>query len=249
MVAPLFDTHCHIHFSAYSTDANAVAARAREAGVTMITVGTQSTTSANAVEFARQHDGVFASVGLHPNHLFKMPIDEDELPAFNTRAERFDMDLYRTLAADPRVVGIGETGFDFYRLPEGVPLEEVKRTQEESFRLHLDLCEEVSKPVIVHCRDAHAEVTKIFEEYCGAGKLARRGVLHCFTGTVEEAQRYIELGFYVSLSGIATFPAKKNQVENPLHAVARAVPFEKLLIETDSPYLTPPPHRGERNER
>lgn len=248
MNPPLVDTHCHVHFAAYQNDADEVASRARAANITMITIGTQSTTSANAVAFARTHAGVYAAVGLHPNHLHRMPIDEDELPAFHTRAETFDMDFYRALAADEKVVGIGETGFDYYRLPEGVPLEEVKAKQEATFRQHLDLCTEIGKPVIVHCRDAHADVLRIFEEYLAAGKLARRGVLHCFTGTIEEAAAYTKLGFYISLSGISTFPAKKNQTENSLHAVARIVPPDQLLIETDSPYLTPPPHRGERNE-
>lgn len=244
----LIDTHCHVHFQAYKDDSEEVIARALQAGVGMITIGTQQVTSRQAVECARAHEGVWAAVGLHPNHLHTMPIDEEELSAADTRAEDFDMELYRALASDPKVVGIGETGFDAYRLPEGVTFEQVMEKQEKVFRAHLDLCEELGKPVIVHCRDAHEHVTRIFKEYIAAGKLRARGVLHCFTGTPEEAERYTAMGFYISLSGIVTFPPRKTETENNLNAVARSVPRDRLIVETDSPYLTPMPFRGKRNE-
>ncbi len=243
----IIDTHCHVHFAAYDADSRAVIEEALAAGIHMIVVGTQATTSKNAVVCAEQFGGVYAAVGLHPNHLHTMPIDEDELPTFLTRAEEFEMEYYRELAKHPKVVGIGETGFDAYRLPDGVSFDEVMQKQEKAFRQHLDLCTELGKPVIVHCRDAHSHVIRIFKEYLAAAKLDARGVLHCFTGTVEEAQEYVAMGFYISLSGIVTFPARKGQTENPLSSVARSVPRDKLVIETDSPYLTPMPHRGKRN--
>ncbi len=244
----LIDTHCHVHFNAYAEDAEAVILRAQKAGIGMITIGTQRETSAAALVCAHAHEDVWAAVGLHPNHLHSAPPDPDELSVEQHKPEIFDMDFYRELARDPKVVGIGETGFDAYRVPEGLTFDEIMVAQERTFRAHLDLCTELHKPVIVHCRDAHAHVARIFEEYCGAGKLEARGVLHCFTGTVAEAERYTKMGFYISLSGIATFPPRKTETENKFVAIARAVPHDRLLIETDSPYLTPPPFRGKRNE-
>lgn len=248
MKPQFIDTHCHVHFAAYKEDADAVTRRALDAGVGLITVGTQSTTSANAILHAEKFSNVWAAIGLHPNHLHKMHIDEDELPGFLTRAETFDADQYRELAKNPKVVAFGETGFDAFRLPEGFTLAEVMAAQEKNFRAHLDICHELNKPIIIHCRDAHEITTRILEEYLAAGKLERRGVLHCFTGTAAEAARYTALGFYVSLSGIVAFPPRKGQIENPLREVVRTMPHKLLLIETDAPYLSPPPHRGERNE-
>lgn len=244
-----FDTHTHVHFAAFADDSREATQRALDDGVWMVTVGTQSTTSERAVAHANSFEhGVFASVGLHPNHLHAMPIDEHEGPSFISRAETFDSDLYRTLARDPKVVAFGETGFDLYRLPEGLDPAEVLATQEKVFRQHLDLCDELNKPVIIHCRDAHAHVSRVVGEYLAAGRLPARGILHCFTGTVAEALAHVANGFYISLSGIAAFPPRKNETENSLWPVARAVPADRLLIETDAPYLTPPPHRGQRNE-
>jgi TatD DNase family protein len=249
MIYIAIDSHCHIHFNAYRQDMAEVIARTQKGNVAMITVGTQRDTSKNGVDLASRTEGLWATVGLHPNHLFPVYIDEDEAP-FMTREESFDYAHYYELAQHPKVVAIGECGLDWYRIPENRSLEEVKAKQREVFRQHLDLCEEVTKPVMIHCRDAHQECADILEEYVKAGKLQRRGVIHCFTGTIAEAQRYHSLGFFTSLTGVITFPPKKSSGESDtaLQRVVRALPLKWILIETDAPYLTPVPHRGKRNE-
>lgn len=248
------DTHCHVHFQAYKDDMDAVVQRSLDAGVGMITVGTQSTTSKNGIELAEKYEGVWCTIGLHPNHLHAQEFfDDNELapgqqevpgdgPAhIKTRAERFDWDYYRELAKHPKVVAIGEFGLDYYRVPPGIDLEALKQDQKAQAGEQLRFATEVNKPVVIHCRDAHADQAELLREEIARGGLERRGVIHCFTGTAEEAAVYGELGFYVSFTGIVTFG--KNVME-----AAKAIPLEQILIETDSPYLTPAPHRGKRNE-
>jgi TatD DNase family protein len=238
------DTHCHVHFDVFKNDVADVLIRAREAGVGMVVVGTLQKTSREAALFAREHENVWAAVGLHPNNIhFIVPSDDE-----GSGREDFDYNFYLDLARAPEVVAIGETGMDAYRIPDGFEREEVLKEQERVFRLHLDLCEELGKPVIIHVRDAHEEVTRVLAEYVSAGKLTRRGIMHCFTGTPEQARAYVELGMYISIPGIITFPPKKGETENSLVAALRVVPRDRLLVETDSPYLAPVPHRGVRNE-
>lgn len=245
----LIDSHCHVHFNAYKQDMDEVIKRTLERGVFMITVGTQKDTSRKGLEVADRYDGMWATVGLHPNHTVEQEFwDDDELPPqeqatpkIKTRAETFDMDYYRELAKHPKCIGIGEFGLDYYRIPEGVDRDEVIRRQEETVRAQLNLATETNKPVVIHCRDAYPRQAEMIHEAIGEGKLARRGVIHCFTGTLDEARIFLDLGFYISFSGILTF-AKE------LQAVAKELPLDRLLVETDSPYLTPAPDRGKRNE-
>lgn len=253
----LIDTHAHVHFAAYKEDMHEVITRALQQDVHMITVGTQKDTSQKAIETAERYEGVFAAIGLHPNHLHKQAFfDENELgasssatPKIHTRQERFDGDLYRSMARHPKVVAIGECGFDFYRLPEGVEVSDARVIQEEAVRAQFDLATKVEKPVIIHCRDGHADQVRVIEEYLKAGKLTRRGVVHCFTGTREEAEKYHALGFLTSFTGIITFPPRKHEgAISPLQEVVRDLPLSMMMVETDAPYLTPVPHRSERNE-
>ncbi|MEK7620489.1 MAG: TatD family hydrolase [Patescibacteria group bacterium] len=245
----LIDSHCHVHFNAYREDMDEVIRRTLEKGVFLITVGTQKDTSKHGLEVAERYDGMWATVGLHPNHTVEQEFwDNDELPAeeqvtpmIKTRAEVFDMDYYRELTKHPKCVAIGEFGLDLYRIPETADRDEVIQRQVETVKAQFDLATETNKPVVIHCRDAYPQQAEMIREATLAGKLARRGVIHCFTGTLEEARTFIELGFYISFSGILTFG--KN-----LQEVARALPLEKLLVETDAPYLTPAPDRGKRNE-
>jgi len=245
----LIDTHCHVHFKAFQNDMEDVIRRAIAADVSMITVGTQSDTSKSGIAVAAQYDRVWAAIGLHPNHLFRMPIDEEESP-FISRAEEFDRAYYENLARQPKVVAIGECGLDWYRIPADMNPAEVKAKQEKVFRAHLDLATDADLPVIVHCRDAHERTAEIIREYISAGKLARRGVIHCFTATWKEAAPYLELGFNVSFTGVITFEARGGGRERQLALLEAAAktPLERLMVETDSPYLAPAPHRGERNE-
>lgn len=216
--------------------------RSLEAGVFMITVGTQRDTSRRGLEVAEKYDGVWATVGLHPNHLTKQEFnDDDELPPIKTREEEFDVDFFRSLAAHPKCVGIGENGLDYYRIPEGLDPEVVKEKQRATVRAHFDLATEMDLPLSIHCRDAYAEQEKIIREYVGAGKIPRRGVIHCFSGTLAQARSFLELGFHISVTGILTF-------SKDLQKVVRDLPLENLLVETDAPYLSPAPERGKRNE-
>lgn len=246
------DTHSHVHFQAYKDDMDEVVKRSLDAGVGIITVGTQSTTSKNGIELAERYDGVWATIGLHPNHLHAQEFaDEDELSPddpqhthqvkIKTRAEKFDVEYYRELAKHPKVVAIGEFGLDYYRLPPNVDISQLKADQMFAVREQLHFATQLAKPVVIHCRDAHEDQFSLLKGEIDNGGLTRRGVVHCFTGTAEEAAKYKEIGFYVSFTGIVTFG--KNVME-----AAREVPLEQMLIETDSPYLTPAPNRGKRNE-
>jgi len=271
----MIDTHCHVHFNAYKDDMDEVIKRSLEKGVFMITVGTQKDTSRNGLDVAEKYDGLWASIGLHPNHTCEQTFfDDDELPPeeqatpkIQTRCEGFDLDYYRDLAQHPKCVAIGECGLDYYRIPESANREEVIEKQKRELCKQFDLASEVHLPVIIHCRDAHTDQAEIIREYIENGKLTRRGVVHCFTGTREEAQAYIEMGFFISFTGIITFPPRKSDAPSallrsatggrassgnihlsPIQKVVQDLPLGSILIETDAPYLTPEPHRGERNE-
>ncbi len=243
------DAHAHINFNAYKDDAEEVIRRAKEDGTGMLAVGSQSTTSVRAVDYAEAHDGIWAVVGLHPTHLYEQYVDDHEV-AYKSGQETFDAAFYRGLCErSKKTVGIGECGLDYYRLPENVPHADLKKKQHETFRMHLDLALERDLPVMIHCRDAHDELAATLEAYAAAGKKVR-GDIHCMTGTRADAERYLALGFYISFTGIITYPpraAEKAKGET-LQDVVRDVPLDRLLIETDAPYLAPVPYRGKRNE-
>lgn len=242
----LIDYHAHVNFNAYKEDAPEVIKRALEGGVFMILVGSQIDTSRRAVEMASRYEqGVWATVGLHPVHLEKMAVDEEE-SHFATRQEVFDPAAYRALAQHPKVVAIGECGLDYWHRSEP----EVKTRQAQTLRAHLDLAEELDLPLILHCRgsraqstDAYQDQLAILKEYVEKGKLRRRGAIHCFISTWEIAQEYLKLGFYIGFTGVITFPKTEQYAE-----VVRQTQLQRILVETDCPYLTPVPHRGKRNE-
>ncbi len=254
----LVDTHAHAQFHAFAGETDEVIRRALAAGTWVNLVGTQTATSRIAVETAaRLGDGVFATVGLHPSHLLRTHEDDDELGA-QMPEERFDPTFYATLAAHPRVVAVGECGLDFYHLSESVSFFEVRALQREQFAAQLDFADAQDLPIVVHCRDgrtpetavAHQDVLALLAERFAAGKNPRRGVMHCYTGDWPTAERYLALGMYISFSGIVTFPPRKTGREGTeaLQEALRRVPVDRLLLETDAPYLAPLPHRGERNE-
>lgn len=225
--------------------------RTLEKSVFMITVGTQSDTSRTGLEIAERYDGVWATIGLHPYHLHEQEFG-DENETIHTRTEKFNPELFKKLAQHPKCVAIGEFGLDYFHMPPNVSRDEVIREQKETVRAQFDLASEMNLPVIIHCRDAYEDQLAIVEEYVRDGKLARRGVVHCFVGTQEIADRFFELGFYISFTGILTFPPRKKEIGedglSSLQRIAKNLPLERLLVETDAPYLTPVPHRGERNE-
>lgn len=220
----LIDTHAHLDADAFADDVAAVIDQAVEAGVEQIlTIGIDLKTSQNAVKLAREFERVFAVVGIQPNYA--------------SAAHLTDMATIEAMLEDPRVVAIGETGLDRYW--DYAPLD----LQREFFDQHLDLAARHQMPFIVHCRDAETEVVAQLKSFAGSQPLV--GVMHSFCGSAETATACLDLGLHLSFSGMVTY--KKN---TELRDVARTVPLERLLIETDAPYLVPTPLRGKqkRNE-
>lgn len=264
----LIDTHAHLNFSAFKNDCDEVIKRTLQANTWIINVGSQSTTSERAVEIAEKYaEGVYAAVGLHPTHLFEMEVDEEEIypvksaegrapkeqfnrVEFKSRCEKWNANFYEKLAKNKKVVAVGEVGLDYHFAPKDADLESVKKCQQEVFRLALDSADKLNLPVIIHSRDTHADLVPILKEYAGAGKLKRRGVLHCFTGSWEEAKKYLDLGFLISFTGIITFAPRPKQIEiqKRLLEVVEKIPLDLCMVETDAPYLAPEPYRGKRNE-
>lgn len=242
---PLFDSHCHLQFKAFDANRDEVIGRCLEKGMQMLTVGTQRDTSAAAVELAKTgHGQIFAAVGLHPVHLHPRYVDEKE-GAFKSREEDFDYAYYRELAQAPEVIAIGETGLDFYHMPEDMPREDVVKKQTEVFTQHIKLAQELNKAMVIHCRDAYRELVDLLKQYPGI-----RGTVHCFTGNEEEAELLLGLGLHIGFTGIITFPprAENPQAQERLLEAVRRVPLERLLIETDAPYLAPAAYRGKQCE-
>jgi TatD DNase family protein len=214
----LVDAHCHLDDQQFADDLEAVIARAADAGVrVIITAGADVESSRAAVALAQQYENIYAVVGIHPEHA----------AAFDDAA----LNAIRALASERKVVGIGEIGLDFY-WQNNPPREK----QVSALIAQLDLAAELGKPVVIHDRDAHAELMEIL-----ARRRAPRGILHCFSGDLAMAQRAIDLGFYISFAGNVTF---KNARQ--LQEIARALPLERIVVETDAPYLSP--LRGRRNE-
>lgn len=241
----LFDTHCHLQFKAFDANRDEVIGRCLEKGMQMLTVGTQRDTSAAAVELAKtSHGQIFAAVGLHPIHLHPRFVDEKE-GAFMSREEDFDYSYYRELAQAPEVIAIGETGLDFYHLPDDVSREEVIKKQTDVFVQHIKLAQEINKAMVIHCRDAYRELADLIAQNVGV-----RGTVHCFTGNEEEAEVLLGLGLHIGFTGVITFPPKASdpQAQERLLEAVRRVPLERLLIETDAPYLAPAAYRGKKCE-
>lgn len=240
----LIDTHCHIHFPAYDANRDEVLQRMKEKSIWGITVGTSAQTSREAVAFAEAHDGIWATAGYHPEHFSSSYHDESEGDAGD-----YSIDALRAIAtSSKKIVAIGETGLDFFRIDEGRDVEEAKAQQEQGLRDQVRLASECDLPLVVHCRDAFTRLAEIIaDEQLRAKNI--RGVIHCFTGTWKEAEPLLQLGFHLSFTGIITFPPKKTQdPETLVQRVIEGMPMDKMLVETDAPWLTPIPHRGEQNE-
>ena len=238
----LIDIHTHVQFVAFEKDRDAVIRRALEAGIWMINVGTQRDTSDNSRELARKYEGVWATVGLHPIHIEKSYHDEQELGAskeakgFTSRGEDFDYDFYKNLAEDPKVVAIGECGLDYYRL-----IEDTKNKQAEVFIKQIELAREIKKPLMIHCREAFTDLIEILEKHLKRGRLVSPGICHFFTGTTDDAKKLMDLGFSFSFGGVITFAREYEKL-------IKFIPLDRILLETDAPYVAPLPHRGKRNE-
>lgn len=219
------DSHCHVDTAAFDEDREAVLQRAADAGISELIVVGASGNLAQAqatVAFAEGREGIYASVGVHPHEAEKL--DSSWWPALCE------------LAARPDVVAVGETGLDYFY--DNCP----KQTQSDRFIDHIELAISLGKPLICHIRDAHDDAIEILAKHA-AGKC--EVIIHCFTGTPKDAQRYVDMKFAISFSGIVTF---KGKAAKPVRDSVALVPKDLLLIETDSPYLAPVPMRGKRNE-
>jgi TatD DNase family protein len=216
----LIDSHCHLDYPALAKDREGVLARAKAARVLrMVNIGTTKKGFDEVRATAAAHEEVFCSFGVHPHHV-------------NEEGEYLAEDEIKKLAAYPKIVGIGETGLDYYynHSPRDM--------QQESFRRHIRAAMGMDLPIIVHSREAEEDTARILREE-GQGTKKPKGVLHCFSSKRILAEESLALGFYISLSGILTF--KKSQ---ELRDIARDVPLDRLLVETDSPFLAPEPYRG-----
>lgn len=218
----IVDSHCHLDFDSLAGELPEVVARATAAGVTrMVTICTRLRNAPAVRAIAEAHGPVFWAAGTHPMSAAEEPLA--------TVAE------LTALAKHPKFVGIGETGLDYHYTAD------TKAVQQESLRIHIAAARDTGLPLIIHARDADEDMARILTEEHRAG--AYSCVMHCFSSTPALAQAALDLGFYLSMSGIAAFPKSQE-----LRDIFAAAPVERVLLETDSPYLAPPPHRGKRNE-
>lgn len=218
----IVDSHCHLDFDSLKDELPEVVARAQAAGVTrMVTICTRLRNAGSVQAIAEAHAPVFWAAGTHPMSAAEEPLATvEELVA---------------LARHPKFVGIGETGLDYHYTADS------KDVQQESLRLHIEAARQTGLPLIIHARDADEDMARILAEEHRAG--AYSCVMHCFSSSAELARAALDLGFYLSMSGIAAFPKS-----GELREIFVAAPLDRILVETDSPYLAPPPHRGKRNE-
>ncbi len=266
----LIDIHAHVNFNAFRKDGDEVVRRTLAERVGMILVGSQIDTSRRAVEYAERYpQGVWAAVGLHPIHVTREfyvdanEIGADGVPGFSTRPETFDYETYTTLAVSKKTVAVGECGLDyavFVRARSergqkrastevlslskdegGLSREEiakVKQQQHDTLREHIRLARKIRKPLIIHCRNAYSDLHAILKEERAheAG-----GTIHFFAGTWEDAQKFLDLGFHLSFTGVITFARDYDET-------VKKAPLERIMVETDAPYVAPVPYRGTRNE-
>lgn len=229
----LIDSHAHLQFSQYDEDRDKILDQCFTENVGMVLVGCEYDSSAKAIQVAETYRDrpIWAAIGQHPTDS-AAPFHPNEFVALARQSDR--------------VVAIGECGLDYFHLPHDETDETQKTRQKELFEAHLSLSSELSLPLIIHCRDAHDDMSQILITYftdSGVQPIVpqrEHGVMHCFTGTADQARSYLDMGFLISFTGIITFAKQYDDV-------VRSVPLEKILIETDSPFLTPAPYRGKRN--
>ena len=245
------DIHAHVNFKVFEADHDAVIRRALDNDTWFFNVGTQIDTSRSAIKLAhRYEEGVYAVIGLHPIHTDKSFHDDEELgeggKEFTSRGEIFDKDIYRELLKDPKVVAIGECGLDYFHMKE----ESIEK-QKEALISQIELSNEIGKPLMIHVRNnsedksrnAYEDTLEILKQHSKIG-----GVIHFFEGTLENARDFIKIGFYISFTGAITYPPRKNGKGCNYEEVINNIPLDRILTDTDSPYVAPVPHRGRRNE-
>jgi len=242
----LIDTHAHVNFSAFKDDADEVIRRSLANDTWMILVGSETKTSKRALEYANKYEkGVYAAVGLHPMHTHAQKASGDDYD-FTTKGEDFSYDVYEKLAQFKKVVAVGEIGLDYYNIDITADAAAVKQKQKEIFKEQLRLANNLNLPAIIHCRQAHDDMLEILKTFKKDYKASLPkdkfwGVMHCFSGDEELAWQYFGLGLNISFTGLITFSAKWDDL-------IRRIPNDKFMVETDCPYMTPEPFRGQRNE-
>ena len=252
----LIDTHAHVNFNAFKDDAEEILKKALDKNIWVVNVGSQYSTSRRAVEMAKKYsEGVYACVGIHPIHLKKGIVkhkDDEELEEIEIPAngEEFDFEKYFALAKEEKTVAIGEIGLDYHHFDEGDNTVELIQKQKETFLQFIKLANEVQKPVMIHCwgvksredrdharADAYDDLLEILEN----NPVEKRGIIHSFVGSFKTAQKFIDLGYKIGLNGIITYGISYDRL-------IKEIDLEYIVLETDCPYLTPIPKKGERNE-
>lgn len=233
----LIDTHAHLNFQAFRKDADEIIQKSLDQNIWIVNVGSNFTTSQKAIEIANKYEqGVYATIGLHPTHLVSGEFEE-EGQKMKWQVEKFEEEKYQKLldfrTEAGKIVAIGEIGLD-YHYPNFD-----KKLQEEQFVKQLNFAYKNNLPAIIHCRDAYDDLLKILKNL----DFKIKGVVHCFGGNLEQAKELINLGLLISFTGIITFPKAEK-----IREVVKNIPLEKIMIETDCPYLAPVPYRGKRNE-
>jgi TatD DNase family protein len=227
------DTHCHVADAQFDADRDAVIQRALQARVgTLVEIAESPAMWDAAVTLAENHPFIYASLGIHPHHAHE--VGPAEWPALKNKL----LDLLR----HPKVVAIGEFGLDYFRM------QNTKEQQDYLFRQQLELAKETRKPIVIHCRDAHEDTQILLKEFYPQTSVAMdlpqpHGVIHCFSGAWENAQTYMTHGFMLGIDGPVSYPSAKQLKENVMR-----MPLQRIVLETDSPYLPPQTHRGQRNE-
>lgn len=244
----LIDTHAHVNFSAFKDDADMIIKRSLEKDVWMVLVGSEYKTSKRALEYANKYEkGIYAAVGIHPIQLEQnLAEDENFEYSFQTKGEEYSRDVYEKLASFEKVVAIGEIGLDYHHINLNADVNKIKQKQKDVFLEQLILARHLDLPVIIHCRQAHDDMLEILSKFRQDYKDVIPndrpwGVLHCFSGNEDLAWKYFNLGLIISFTGLITFSKQWDDL-------IRKMPNDKFMIETDCPYMTPEPFRGQRNE-
>jgi TatD DNase family protein len=237
------DTHAHINFKAFEKDGDEAIRRSLDNDTAMILVGSDFKTSKKALDYANKYEkGVYAAIGLHPIHTCEGEYAEGQF----FKVEEFNYDNYEKLAGFEKVVAIGEIGLDYYHLNHNSHMIISKKKQEKIFISQLELAHSLNLPAIIHCRQAHDDILAVLKDFKkeykdNLPKDRPWGVMHCFSGDEDLAWKYFSLGLIISFTGLITF---SKQWDN----LIRKLPLDKFMVETDSPYMTPEPFRGKRNE-
>ena len=240
----MIDTHAHCQFPGYGENTSSMMKRTQDKNTIVNIVGTEKISSSAAINMAGLYDFIYASIGLHPGHLFSDYHDKNESTE-QVNENDFDFDYYDKLASEDKVIAIGECGIDLYRIPDSISRDKVLVKQIEVFEKEADLASKHNLPLVIHCRSAHNEMINVLKKIPH-----QTGTIHCYTDDWVYAEQYLEMGYYIGFTGIITFPPQKKDPKshNKLMEVIKKMPIDRILVETDCPYLAPIPFRGKPGE-